>query len=73
MDVVFFNDTMEHVCRLCRILALQVNGHALLLGGAASGKKSLARVAAFFCGYEVVEIKVTNKNISNMLLLRINI
>ncbi len=43
---------MEHVCRITRIIAMPC-GNAMLVGVGGSGKQSLARLAAYLCGYEV--------------------
>jgi hypothetical protein len=57
MKLVLFMDAMEHVSRVCRIIS-QPLGHALLLGVGCSGRRSLARLAAYTCDYEVVQVEV---------------
>jgi dynein heavy chain, axonemal len=58
MDLVLFEQAMEHVTRICRIVQ-RSSGNAMLIGVGGSGKQSLSRLAAFICGYEVRQLAVT--------------
>lgn len=55
MSLVLFDQALEHVTRIVRILA-NVGGNALLIGVGGSGKQSLSRLAAFICGFNIVSL-----------------
>jgi dynein heavy chain, axonemal len=46
MDLVFFDDAMQHVARVMRTITL-ARGNNLLVGIGGSGKKSITRLAAY--------------------------
>jgi dynein heavy chain len=56
MSLVLFDQAVEHVLRVCRVLRRPA-GHVLLIGVGGSGKQSLARLAAFMVDYSVVSPK----------------
>jgi len=58
MNLVLFNDAMEHICRIVRILDFPT-GNALLIGVGGSGKQSLSKLSAFILNLDVQQIIVT--------------
>lgn len=58
MDLVLFNQAMEHITRIARII-FQPCGNALLVGVGGSGKQSLSKLTAFILNQEVFKIVVS--------------
>ena len=58
LKLVLFEMALSHLVRLMRILKTP-RGHALLIGIGGSGKRSLAKLAAYASGYELFEISLT--------------
>jgi dynein heavy chain len=70
MNLVLFDQAMEHICRIARIISLDV-GSCLLVGVGGSGKQSLSKLAARILSYEVQRIVVTTTYGMNDLKLDI--
>jgi dynein heavy chain len=65
MELVLFDQAIEHVCRICRITC-SPRGNGLLVGVGGSGKQSLARLASYCNDLEILQIVVTsNYNIND--------
>jgi dynein heavy chain len=58
MNLVLFDQAMQHVARICRIMFN--GGSALFCGVGGSGKQSLSKLACFICGFHFVQLSMSN-------------
>lgn len=54
MDIVLFRFALEHLSRVCRVLA-SAGGCALLVGVGGSGRQSLAKLATAISGHQIFQ------------------
>merc|ERR1719421_1382710 len=58
MNLVLFEQALEHLTRVLRVLK-QPRGNLLLIGVGGSGKQSVTRLSAFTAGYSTFEITLS--------------
>jgi dynein heavy chain len=58
MDLVFFSDAVNHICRIVRVL-LQPRGNMMLIGVSGCGKQSLTKLASFMIEYASFQIRLS--------------
>lgn len=55
LDLVFFDEAVEQILRICRILRTP-RGNAMLIGVGGSGKQSLSKLSSFIMNCEPYQI-----------------
>ncbi|XP_018365084.1 PREDICTED: dynein heavy chain 1, axonemal-like [Trachymyrmex cornetzi] len=58
MQLIFFEDAINHICRITRILR-QPGGNALLLGISGSGRRSLTKLSSHIKEYNCYQIGIS--------------
>ena len=57
MNLVLFNDAIDHLVRLIRVIRFP-RGNSMLVGYGGSGKQSLTRLATFICSYKLFTVSI---------------
>jgi len=61
MQLVFFDDALEHILKISRVLR-QPKGYVMLIGVGGSGKSVLTRLASFMQHYEIKELELKKES-----------
>ncbi|CAG9462434.1 unnamed protein product [Pedinophyceae sp. YPF-701] len=66
LELVYFNDALQHLMRISRLLTMD-RGSGLLVGVGGSGKQSLCRMASYISGAYTFQITITKTyNMTNL-------
>lgn len=57
LNLVFFDDAIEHILRVARVLR-QPRGNLMLIGVGGSGKQSLTRLSSFILNYQIRQVEI---------------
>ena len=57
LNLVFFEDAIEHILRIARVLR-QPRGNLMLIGVGGSGKQSLTRLSSYLLNYQIKQVEI---------------
>lgn len=58
MNIVLFQDALNYLCKIYRIIKLS-KGHGMLIGEGGSGRHSLTKLAAYIAEYQIWQVSIT--------------
>jgi dynein heavy chain len=58
MPIVLFEEAIQYVCKIHRIIKLG-KGHGMLVGEGGSGRHSLTKLASFIADYRIWQIEIS--------------